>query len=626
MQLQRGSELTILCPENAEPLLQEAAAELRLHLAELGLAPAVRSEPTPGTPCIVLAPGPDNPFGADCGSGRDSGVIRTTGPDTLTIAAATDRGVLNGAYVFLEEVLGIRWLTPATTFFPDAAHFDCSDCRIRFEPPFTYRSLHNVNAWCLDWAARHRLNYFVDHEPQTYRNHPRLQDSFDLAGNQNCHNVYELLALGTPDHDDENIALERVFAEYPEYFALLAGSRRLGAADSRRPDVSEQSGQICLTHPDMARVLARGLRRLSDQDPRARFVSLSLRDNYDYCECESCRTAAARSGGMTHVYFELANRIAELLEPHCPQVLVNLLAYHGTQPPPQNVKLRPNLQIRYCPIRVSQFHAFDESEHNTIGGLNYETPPSMAGPAPQLRRWREICDHVMVWYYTLHLPILHPQPDLRAHDRNLRLMRDLGVEGVFVEDLSHYPENALNHVRAYVLARLLWNPDLDLKALIREFVTLYYGNAAENILACIRLLHEPDSWDWQRWPDADGHSRWDVTDCEESWSWFDETPDPDRYQTPHFFTLYGTRPPLTPEACRHAWETLEEAAASVRQDPELRARVEEVRVPVAYAVREYLEPGDPLQTQARQTLDPVLAAARAKYGDNPALLKRLFGI
>gem|GEM_PF-3680653 len=622
MQLQRGCELAIVCPSDAGPMLRAAATELCQHLEGLDMTAVLRAESGSGAvPEIILAVEADGAGAA----GREGGVIQSMGPQRLGITGATERGVLNGVYVFLEELLGVRWLTPEVTFFPLQREFELRDGRVEFKPPFVYRSLLNVNASDLDWTARHRLNYFVDREPDTFLGDPRLRDSFYLAGNQNCHNVYELLVLGTPARTGASVGIEDVFDEHPDYFALLAGVRCFDAAASRRPTVSEQSGQICLTHPDMPRVLARGLRRLSEQDPGAACAALSLRDNYDYCECDSCRAAAARAGGMTAVYFELANRVAAELEPHCPNLIVNLLAYHGTQPPPLNVRLHPKLQIRYCPIRISQYHAFDESEHNTVGGLNYETPPSMARPVPQLRQWRAICDHVMVWYYTLHLPLLHPQPDLRAHDRNLRLMRELGVEGVFAEDLPREPANALNHVRAYVLARLLWNPDLDLDALVREFVTLYYGPAADHVLAYVRLLHDPDVWDWRRWPEADGRSRWEVRDFEESWGWFDETPDPDQYQTPHFFTLYGTRPPLKPDFCRQAWGIMDNAVASSGADAELRARVETVRLPVAYAIHKYLDANDPLQRQAAVVLEPVLESARQRYAHEPAVFARLFG-
>ncbi len=43
-------------------------------------------------------------------------------------------------------------------------------------------------------------------------------------------------------------------------------------------------------------------------------------------------------------------------------------------------------------------------------------------------------------------------------------------------------------MKAYVIAKLLWDPELDPDALIDEFLRLYYGPAAAPIEAYIRLL------------------------------------------------------------------------------------------------------------------------------------------
>jgi hypothetical protein len=618
--LKSGDHVSIVLPPHPEPMVEQAARELEHHLRQIGITASPLSAVAARPPVIVLQPEPAAPLAAECaGLRRDGCLIRTLDAGTLVIAGPGGRAVLNGVYVFLESVLGFRWLTPTVTHLPAAPMFDLADVRLRYDPPFAYRSLHNVNAWDSDWAARQRLNYFVDHDPRRFLDDPRLRDSFYFAGKEHCHNVYELVVLGYPETEGTKATIEEVFAGHPEYFALYGGVRHVG---EDRPGDAIQSGQICLTHPGVEQVLVRGVRRLVESDPGATFVALSLRDNYEYCQCDTCLAAAARLGGMNHVFFELANRVAAGIEPFCPQVLLNLLAYHGTQAPPGDLHLHPNIQIRYCPIRISQYHALDESEHNTVGGLNYETPPSMARPVEQLRQWLRLCKHGMLWSYTLQLPMLQPHPNLRAHDRTLRTAQALGVEGVFLEDVTVVEENALNPIRAYVLARLLWDPAQDLDQLVQEFVGLYYRDAGKAVLEYLRLLHDPGSWDWQTWPDANGRSRWSVKDYEESWGWFGETPDPAVYQTPHFFTLYGTRPPLKPAFFDQAAQILDRAAASVRDTPELASRVGLLRLPILYAARTQLPPEHPLQQEAERVLEPFLAEARQRYGYRPDVVKR----
>ena len=46
-------------------------------------------------------------------------------------------------------------------------------------------------------------------------------------------------------------------------------------------------------------------------------------------------------------------------------------------------------------------------------------------------------------------------------------------------------------LRAYVLAKLLWNPDTDVQKHINEFVSAYYGKAAPKIIAYLDTIHRP---------------------------------------------------------------------------------------------------------------------------------------
>ncbi len=46
-------------------------------------------------------------------------------------------------------------------------------------------------------------------------------------------------------------------------------------------------------------------------------------------------------------------------------------------------------------------------------------------------------------------------------------------------------------LRAYVLAKLLWDPETDVRKHITEFLNAYYGKAANHIRAYLELSHRP---------------------------------------------------------------------------------------------------------------------------------------
>src|SRR5690606_3141765 len=45
-------------------------------------------------------------------------------------------------------------------------------------------------------------------------------------------------------------------------------------------------------------------------------------------------------------------------------------------------------------------------------------------------------------------------------------------------------------LRAYMIARMLWNPDVDIEKEKNEFIDAYYGPAADYIKQYIALLHD----------------------------------------------------------------------------------------------------------------------------------------
>ena len=45
-------------------------------------------------------------------------------------------------------------------------------------------------------------------------------------------------------------------------------------------------------------------------------------------------------------------------------------------------------------------------------------------------------------------------------------------------------------LRAYLLAKLLWNPDADVPALTREFLAAYYGPAADALARYVNLMQQ----------------------------------------------------------------------------------------------------------------------------------------
>ena len=93
-----------------------------------------------------------------------------------------------------------------------------------------------------------------------------------------------------------------------------------------------------------------------------------------------------------------------------------------------------------------------------------------------MRKWAEISDGLMYWYYGMgsYLDYFAPPFQLRMAGPHIRTMVANNATSIFVQG-GHIVWNELVQ---YVYARLLWDPRLSTHDLISEFLDLYYGKAA----------------------------------------------------------------------------------------------------------------------------------------------------
>ena len=85
---------------------------------------------------------------------------------------------------------------------------------------------------------------------------------------------------------------------------------------------------------------------------------------------------------------------------------------------------------------------------------------------------------------------LQPFPDWFTLGPNLRFFQAHHVRGVFEEGAYESFGAEMAELRAWVLAQLLWNPQQDDRALIREFLDGYYGAAGKPLECYLELMQK----------------------------------------------------------------------------------------------------------------------------------------
>jgi hypothetical protein len=157
------------------------------------------------------------------------------------------------------------------------------------------------------------------------------------------------------------------------------------------------------------------------------------------------------------------------------------LAYQYTRKPPKTIRPHKNVIVRLCSIECCFAHPFDRC------------------PADENRRfvediesWQSVAPLLYVWDYTTNFAnYQQPFPNFNSLQANVQFFASHGVKGLFEQ--GNYSSGGLGEMeplRAYLLAKLLWDPNTDIQRHTEEFLHAYYGKAAGKIRDYIALAHE----------------------------------------------------------------------------------------------------------------------------------------
>ncbi len=389
--------------------------------------------------------------------GPEGFALKTAGKH-LVIAGGRQRGTMYGVYTFLEK-LGCRWVARDASRIPKQKTITVARLDETQKPAFEYREVYLGEAFDKDWAARNKTN-----------GQSAALDASTGGKVQYFPFVHSFYALVPPG---------KYFKAHPEYFSLLDGKRR-----------GEQA-QLCLTNPDVIRIAIETVRRWMKEHPEATICSVSQNDFGGQCECDNCRRVEREEGGAASgPVVRFVNAVAEAIEKDHPGKLIDTLAYFYTETAPSKTRPRHNVRIRLCPIGACNAHPYEKCPHNAYIMNN-------------LKAWSKITSNIYVWHYNANFShFLLPVPDFDELAADVPMYKRNGVVGLFMQG-SFAPGGSDGALRAYVLSRLLWNPQADVEKAVNEFHEVYFGKAAAPIRAYhdqVRaLVNFPPEGEGQHW-------------------------------------------------------------------------------------------------------------------------------
>lgn len=442
-------------PSTASAPEQFAAEELRRTLGELiGAGPRLRAPErrlAAGSPPVIYVNDAEAALraGIDPAAlvlGREAYHLETRGGD-LYLLGGGPRGVVYAVYDLLDR-LGCRWFTPEVSCIPLLRDLDLPALNVTAAPAFESRDTFNWECHDPLWWVRNRMNGWYTPVPEFMGGH------VSYCGF--VHTFYSLLPPG------------EFFDQHPEYYSLVAGQRRRDMA------------QLCLTDPDVLRIVTQRVLELMRTHPQDTIFSVSQNDCLGACECEACQAVVREEGSQSGPILRFVNAVAQETAKVYPDKLIDTLAYWYSLDAPRHAFPHPNVRVRLCSINCCQGHAYGTCEH-----------PESRRFLRALDGWGQRTSQMYIWHYATdfaHYPL--PMPDFDELHDNISLYQRYGVHGVFIQGMGEPGGGAESMaLRGYVISRLLWNPRQPVWPIVDEFLAAYYGAAAPFVRRYLDIFH-----------------------------------------------------------------------------------------------------------------------------------------
>lgn len=365
----------------------------------------------------------------------EDGFRLSSADGSLFVSSGGDKGCIYGIVTLLEDYLGVNYYTSHTCTYEKKSTLVLPEINRAENPAFRYRQTQS---------------YAIAEDP-IYKMWFRLEEP------------KEVFANGLWVHTFDKILPSSEFGDsHPEYYSFINGERRPGAAS-----------QWCLTNPEVFELVSHRVDSIFKANPGMNMISISQNDgNFTNCACDKCKALDEQEGGvpsgsLIHFLNKLAARF--------PDKEFSTLAYLFTMHPPKHVKPLPNVNIMLCDIDCKREVPLTDN----VSGQDFMK--AMEG-------WSKISNNIFIWDYGINFDCyLSPFPNFPILQKNMKLFKDHHVTMHFSQ-IAGSKCGTFTEMRAYIVSKLMWNPDQDVDVLMKKFMKGYYGAAAPYLYQYEKLL------------------------------------------------------------------------------------------------------------------------------------------
>jgi uncharacterized protein (DUF1800 family) len=385
--------------------------------------------------------------------GEDGFEIRRDG-NTILIAGAYGRGTLYGVYQYLREYMGWEWYSwdddGSRTKDIDSIVFP-KDFK-RYMPRFIYREVFSYEGGNgiegsdgTTFAVKMMLNGQLNH--RYIEQYLKEKHGFGVDVGQVC-----------------DVDISPIISDL----------------DNMKQKVADG---VDFMYSDAPKNSAQGdLYKRPDNNKKGTILTYGMVEHFDgsvRSSDQSDLTYASEHESEGAPLFKLTREAASQLKDRYPYVKLLAQAYLWSLKPPKDLDLG-DAGVMFAPIELDWSSAIDQGLYNK-SYYNY------------FKEWGNHTNYMVLWLYITNFQgYLQPLPTIYAMGETIKSIADSDyVKGVLLQGSYDTKNGSFSALKAWVFAKLLWDPTLDTDKLVKEFCNGYYGpKAGRLIYEYIELLHD----------------------------------------------------------------------------------------------------------------------------------------
>ena len=237
--------------------------------------------------------------------------------------------------------------------------------------------------------------------------------------------------------------------------------------------------------------------------PNYNSVVLGLQDNYLMCTCDACNAVVSEYGSLSATVIIFLNDVAELVDAwmennsaYARDLQYMFFAYQQALATPTKM---PDVTTKIAPFVAASEMNFSKAANDTTansqsaGGFTYSNAQVLAF----MKTWGEFAKDnggaAWSWLYGNFFRdyfCFYDWTDF--YSTIFPYLSEYGYEFVYVQQQSDQngAYSAFMGLNAYVSAKLMWDPTLDMDTLVSEYMTAMYADAADEMMAIFTRWQE----------------------------------------------------------------------------------------------------------------------------------------